>query len=41
MKRISTHILDLVQGKPAKDVPVRLEETERHRRLEVVGLSAH
>lgn len=25
MKRISTHILDLVRGKPAKDVPVRLE----------------
>jgi 5-hydroxyisourate hydrolase len=26
MKRISTHILDLVQGKPAGDVPVRLEK---------------
>ncbi len=26
MKRISTHILDLVQGKPAADVPVRLEK---------------
>ncbi len=26
MKRISTHILDLVQGKPARDVPVRLEK---------------
>ena len=26
MKRISTHILDLVHGKPAKDVPVRLEK---------------
>jgi 5-hydroxyisourate hydrolase len=25
MKRISTHILDMVHGKPAKDVPVRLE----------------
>ena len=25
MKRVSTHILDLVQGKPAGDVPVRLE----------------
>jgi len=25
MRRISTHILDLVQGKPADDVPVRLE----------------
>ena len=26
MKRISTHILDIVQGKPARDVPVRLEK---------------
>jgi 5-hydroxyisourate hydrolase len=26
MKSISTHILDLVQGKPARDVPVRLEK---------------
>ncbi|MFZ0772951.1 MAG: hydroxyisourate hydrolase [Candidatus Sulfotelmatobacter sp.] len=26
MKRISTHILDMVQGKPAGDVPVRLEK---------------
>ncbi len=26
MKRISTHILDLVQGKPAAAVPVRLEK---------------
>ncbi|MFZ0289286.1 MAG: hydroxyisourate hydrolase [Candidatus Sulfotelmatobacter sp.] len=26
MKRISTHILDIVQGKPAGDVPVRLEQ---------------
>jgi 5-hydroxyisourate hydrolase len=26
MKRISTHILDMVQGKPAKDVLVRLEK---------------
>jgi 5-hydroxyisourate hydrolase len=25
MKRISTHILDLVHGKPASGVPVRLE----------------
>ena len=25
MRRISTHILDLVQGKPAASVPVRLE----------------
>jgi 5-hydroxyisourate hydrolase len=26
MKRISTHILDLVYGRPAADVPVRLEK---------------
>jgi len=26
MNRISTHVLDLAQGKPAKDVPVRLEK---------------
>jgi 5-hydroxyisourate hydrolase len=28
MKRISTHILDTARGKPAKDVPVRLERRE-------------
>ncbi|HXM62427.1 MAG TPA: hydroxyisourate hydrolase [Terriglobales bacterium] len=26
MKRISTHVLDMVHGKPAGDVPVRLEK---------------
>jgi 5-hydroxyisourate hydrolase len=26
MRRISTHILDIVEGKPASDVPVRLEK---------------
>ncbi len=26
MNRISTHILDVVQGKPARDMPVRLEK---------------
>jgi len=26
MKRISTHILDMVQGRPATEVPVRLEK---------------
>jgi 5-hydroxyisourate hydrolase len=26
MNRISTHVLDMVHGKPAKDVPVRLEK---------------
>jgi 5-hydroxyisourate hydrolase len=28
MKRISTHILDLALGKPAQNVPVRLEKQE-------------
>jgi 5-hydroxyisourate hydrolase len=28
MSQISTHVLDLAQGKPAKDVPVRLERQE-------------
>jgi 5-hydroxyisourate hydrolase len=28
MKRISTHVLDTAQGKPASDVPVRLERRE-------------
>jgi 5-hydroxyisourate hydrolase len=26
MKRISTHILDIVYGRPARDVPLRLEK---------------
>jgi len=30
MKRISTHILDLALGKPASDVPVRLEKQESY-----------
>ena len=28
MKRISTHILDMVSGKPAGDVPVQLEKQD-------------
>jgi 5-hydroxyisourate hydrolase len=28
MSRISTHVLDLAKGKPARDVPVRLERRE-------------
>lgn len=28
MKRISTHILDTTRGKPASDVPVRLDRQE-------------
>jgi 5-hydroxyisourate hydrolase len=31
MKRISTHVLDMVHGKPAKDVPVRLEKQNASR----------
>jgi len=30
MKRISTHILDIARGKPARDVPVRLEKQDAH-----------
>ena len=37
MKRISTHILDLVLGKPASDVPVRLEKAGDCR-LAAVGI---
>ena len=28
MRRISTHILDMVRGKPASDIPVRLEKQQ-------------
>jgi 5-hydroxyisourate hydrolase len=28
MMRISTHVLDIAQGQPAKDVPVRLERRD-------------
>jgi 5-hydroxyisourate hydrolase len=28
MKRVSTHVLDVALGKPAKDIPVRLERQE-------------
>jgi 5-hydroxyisourate hydrolase len=28
MMQVSTHVLDLVQGRPAQDVPVRLERRE-------------
>lgn len=30
MKRISTHVLDVSSGRPARDVPVRLEKHEAH-----------
>jgi 5-hydroxyisourate hydrolase len=35
IRRISTHVLDIVRGKPAVDVPVRLElrQGERWRQL--------
>ena len=29
MKRITTHVLDIARGKPARDVPVRLERREK------------
>ena len=38
MNRISTHILDLVLGKPAKDVPVRLERQESNGEWRVLSL---
>jgi 5-hydroxyisourate hydrolase len=28
MKRVSTHVLDIARGKPASDVPVRIERHE-------------
>jgi 5-hydroxyisourate hydrolase len=39
MKRISTHILDTAQGKPAKDVPVRLERQESRGEWRVLNSS--
>jgi 5-hydroxyisourate hydrolase len=30
MRRISTHILDIVRGKPGSDIPVRLEKQQTH-----------
>lgn len=39
MKRISTHVLDVAQGKPAKDVPVRLERQEPAGGWSVLGSS--
>ena len=37
MKRISTHILDLMHGRPAGDVPVRLERQESSGNWRIVG----
>jgi 5-hydroxyisourate hydrolase len=38
MKRISTHVLDVALGKPAKDVPVRLERQESAGEWRVLSL---
>jgi hydroxyisourate hydrolase len=38
MNRISTHILDVTLGKPAKDVPVRLEKQESNGEWRVLSL---
>lgn len=39
MKRISTHVLDTVRGKPAQDVPVKLERQEAPGKWLAVGSS--
>jgi 5-hydroxyisourate hydrolase len=39
MKRISTHALDLTEGKPAKDLPVRLERRDSAGEWRVLHLS--
>jgi len=38
MNRISTHVLDTAFGKPAKDVPVRLEKQESNGEWRVLSL---
>ena len=37
MKRITTHVLDTARGKPARDVPVRLERQEKSGDWAVLG----
>lgn len=37
MNRVSTHILDTVRGKPATDVPVRLERMEESGKWLLLG----
>ena len=37
MTRISTHVLDTARGRPAKDVPVRLERKEASGNWSVLG----
>jgi 5-hydroxyisourate hydrolase len=39
MMRISTHVLDVAQGKPAKNVPVRLERRENSGGWTLLGSS--
>jgi 5-hydroxyisourate hydrolase len=39
MKRISTHVLDVSQGKPAKDLSVRLERRDPAGEWHVLNLS--
>src|SRR5580658_3591051 len=39
MSRISTHVLDTAQGKPAKQVPVRLERQESAREWRLLAAS--
>jgi 5-hydroxyisourate hydrolase len=39
MKRVSTHVLDLAQGKPAKGIAVRLERRESSGHWIVLGSS--
>jgi 5-hydroxyisourate hydrolase len=38
MNRISTHVLDTAQGKPAKNVPVRLERQESNSEWRVLNV---
>ncbi len=38
MNRISTHVLDTARGKPAKEVPVRLERQESNGEWRVLSL---
>lgn len=39
MNRISTHVLDVAQGKPAKQIPVRLERQEPGGEWRILGSS--
>ena len=39
MMRVSTHVLDIAQGQPAKDVPVRLERQEAARSWRLLASS--